>query len=76
MVGTIANAADALLMGMVFCWTVRVVVVGMGSAAVVGAGVTRKVRLVFLREVTASSRISRWVVVLIEWCVHVEVNVG
>jgi len=59
MVGTIDKAAAALLMGMEFCWTVQVVVVGMGSAAVVGVEVARKVRLVFLRAATAPSRISR-----------------
>jgi len=47
----------------------------MGSATVVGVGVARKARLVFLRVATASSRISRWVVVLVEWCVHVCVEV-
>src|SRR5271168_2976682 len=72
-VGMIANAAAALFtVEMEFCWTVRVVVVGMGSAEVVGMGVARKARLVVLRAATAPSRISRWEVVLVERRVCVE----
>src|ERR1700678_2005060 len=66
-VGTIANAAAALLtVEMEFCWMVRVVVVGMGSAEVVGMGVARKARLVVLRAATAPSRLSRGGGVLVE----------
>ena len=54
-VGTIDKATAALLMGMEFCWTAQVVVVGMGSAAVVGVEVARKARLVFLRVASCNS---------------------
>ena len=51
------------------------VVVAMGSAEVEGVGVARKARLVFLRAATAPSRTSRLVLVLVQWCVCVEVVV-